>query len=136
MPYFLEPTPTSVRDILARHLRGRGDVVHHPIDLADLDSAIGGSHQTVGPAHLGPSRAAQAVQMAAAEAYARKRLQQLVAAGLLGGMPTNTGPGGLAAVWRALSGSLASPAAGAGYGDPGYWLRMGAPSRSPGAYVA
>jgi len=65
------------------------------------------------------------------EAYARKRLGQLVAAHMLAGIPT-PGPGGLAAVWRGLSGTLGAPAAAAGYGDPGFWLRQGAPTGFPG----
>jgi hypothetical protein len=68
---------------------------------------------------------------AAAERYARLRLQQLVQAHLLGRMPTSDpGAGGLAAVWRQLSGTLGAPAAGAGYGDPGFWLRQGGPSEA------
>lgn len=76
------------------------------------------------PAPTAPVARVADAQNPAAVAYATQRLHQLLAAGLLAGMPKG---GDLTAIWRGLSGTLAGPAQQAGYGtDSGAFLRAAA----------
>lgn len=67
-----------------------------------------------------------------ANEYAYQRLQQMVRAGLLQGMP-EPGPGGYASEWRQQSQHIGAPAAAAGYQDPGAFLRQGGQPRVAGS---